>query len=154
MLPASTDRVPSHTAARSNEQIRQDTEQSIARCATAGPAAISWRLTELDHKWDIERTLEANAATVGLVGLTLGATVDRRWLLLPAAVATFLLQHALQGWCPPLPVFRRMGIRTRSEIDAERHALKALRGDFRDLPTVTNGSAQVDAAHLLSVMQQ
>lgn len=154
MLPASTTRVPSHTAAHINEEIRRNTEQSIARCAAEGPAAINQRLVELDHEWDIERTLEANAATIGLVGLTLGATVDRRWFLLPAAVATFLLQHALQGWCPPLPVFRRLGIRTRSEIDIERYALKALRGDFRNLPTETNGSAQMNAASLVSVMQQ
>lgn len=152
MLPASTARVPGHTAAHLNEQIRHDTEKSIARCAAAGPAAIDQRLVELDQEWDIERTLEANAATVGLLGLTLGATVDRRWFFLPTAVATFLLQHALQGWCPPLPVFRRLGIRTRSEIDAERYALKALRGDFRDLPVAPDGATHVDATRLLAVM--
>lgn len=46
-------------------------------------------------------------------------------------VGGFLLRHAVQGWCPPLPVFRRLGARTQSEIDHERYALKALRGDFR-----------------------
>jgi hypothetical protein len=49
-------------------------------------------------------------------------------------VATFLLQHALQGWCPPVPLFRSLGVRTASEIDEERYALKALRGDFEDVP--------------------
>ena len=48
-------------------------------------------------------------------------------------VAGFLLQHAVQGWCPPLPVFRRLGFRTQTEIEEERYALKALRGDFRDV---------------------
>jgi hypothetical protein len=64
------------------------------------------------------------------VSLSLGTFVDRRWYVLPGLVAGFLLQHALQGWCPPLPVFRRLGFRTASEIDYERYALKALRGDF------------------------
>ncbi|HET9942578.1 MAG TPA: hypothetical protein VFR05_04515, partial [Terriglobia bacterium] len=41
-----------------------------------------------------------------------------------------LLQHAVQGWCPPVPLFRRLGIRTQREIDEERYALKAMRGDF------------------------
>ena len=36
----------------------------------------------------------------------------------------FLLQHALQGWCPPVPILRRQGFRTRHEIDAERQALR------------------------------
>jgi len=34
------------------------------------------------------------------------------------------LQHGLQGWCPPLPLLRRLGIRTRGEIDREKYALK------------------------------
>ena len=58
---------------------------------------------------DIERTLEANAASLSLIGVTLGLTVDRRWLALPVGVAAFLLQHAVQGWCPPVPVLRRLG---------------------------------------------
>ncbi|AHM62364.1 hypothetical protein D770_20575 [Flammeovirgaceae bacterium 311] len=32
--------------------------------------------------------------------------VYKRWLILPGVVAPFLLQHSLQGWCPPLSVFR------------------------------------------------
>jgi hypothetical protein len=130
MLPTTVSRVPDHTDAAINARIRQQTQRNIARFQNAGPDAIERRLAELDAEWDIERTLEANAATASLIGLTLGAAVDRRWFLFPAIVAGFLLQHALQGWCPPLPVFRRMGIRTSYEIDQERYALKALRGDF------------------------
>ncbi len=130
MLPSTIDRVPAHTADEINSQIHRQTEASIAKYARAGSAAIEHRLKELDEEWDIERLLEANAATASLIGLTLGATVDRRWFLFPAVVAAFLLQHALQGWCPPLPIFRRRGVRTASEIDYERYALKALRGDF------------------------
>ena len=63
----------------------------------------------------------------------LALMVDLRWLALPVGVAAFLLQHAVQGWCPPVPVFRRLGVRTAGEIDQERYALKALRGDFDDL---------------------
>jgi hypothetical protein len=50
--------------------------------------------------------------------------VDRRFLALPAAVLGFLLQHAVQGWCPPVPVLRRLGFRTQTEIEDERHALE------------------------------
>jgi hypothetical protein len=34
-----------------------------------------------------------------------------------------VLQHAMQGWCPPVPLLRRLGIRTRNEIDREKYAL-------------------------------
>jgi hypothetical protein len=50
------------------------------------------------------------------------------------AVQGFFMQHALSGWCPPLPVLRRLGFRTQYEIEQERYALKALRGDFQELP--------------------
>jgi hypothetical protein len=143
MIPSTAHRVPESTAEHVNDEIRRRTEESIARCAAAGPEAIDRRLAELDREWDIERTLEANAATAVLVGLTLGATVDRKWFIFPAVVAGFLLQHAVQGWCPPLPIFRRYGVRTQTEIDYERYALKSLRGDFRGLPA--NGETRDSA---------
>src|SRR5881392_829583 len=130
MIPSTVERVPQHTAGHINEQIRRQTEQNVARFA-ADPAAIDRRLAELDREWDIERTLEANAVTVSLLGSALGFTVDRRFFALPVVVSGFLLQQAMQGWCPPVPLFRHLGFRTTSEIDYERYALKALRGDFR-----------------------
>jgi hypothetical protein len=145
MLPSTTRRVPEHTPDRYNEAIRRQTEENVARSAAAGPEAIARRLEELDREWDIERCLEANASSVALVGLGLGAFVDRRLFLLPAIVAGFLLQHALQGWCPPVPLFRHLGFRTAAEIDEERYALKALRGDFRNVP-VGDGRASVSVA--------
>jgi hypothetical protein len=133
MLPATTTRVPLHSPQRYNEAIRRQTEENVADVASGGPEAVERRLRELDREWDMERALETNASIVALIGLGLGAFVDRRFNVVPAAVCGFLLQHALQGWCPPVPLFRRLGIRTASEIDYERYALKALRGDLRSL---------------------
>lgn len=129
-LPATTQRVPLHTSDEWNARIRAATDANVARHAAQGGPAIERRLQELEHEWDIERTLEANASSLMLLGLGLGALVDRRFLILPALVGGFLLQHAVQGWCPPVGLFRRFGVRTASEIDHERYALKVLRGDF------------------------
>ena len=115
-----------------NELIRRRTEMSIAYFAQ-NPDQIDRRLRELDAEWDIERVLETGSSTLTLTGLVLGITSSRKWLLLSLAVQGFFMQHALQGWCPPLPIFRRLGWRTRDEIDRERFALKALRGDFEGL---------------------
>jgi hypothetical protein len=139
MSPSTTERVPRHTPERYNQEIRRRTEENVARYAAAGPAAIDRRLEELDREWDIERTLEANASSLCLAGVALGTFADRRFYLLSGLVAGFLLQHALQGWCPPVPLFRRLGFRTAEEINQERYALKALRGDFRGLPADGNG---------------
>ncbi len=143
MLPSTSQRVPSHTCEKVNEQIRRETQQRVERFRGASRAAINQRLEELDHEWDTERTLETNAATLAVTGCILAATVNRRWVYLPMVVTGFLLQHALQGWCPPLPIIRRLGVRTMREIDEERVALKALRGDFNSL-TTNNGASSAN----------
>jgi hypothetical protein len=129
MVSATRSRVPRHTAEHINRRIQQEMEDRIEYYAEHRDE-IDERLAALDREWDIERTLEANAAGLAFTGVVLGAFVDRRFLVLPAAVTAFLMQHAVQGWCPPLPLFRRRGVRTATEIETERYALKALRGDF------------------------
>lgn len=131
------DRVRAHTDPEINDRLDASRLEDVAALVGASPAEITRRLHELDKEWDVERTLEANAAALTLVSLLLGSTRSRGWFALSAAVPTFLLQHAVQGWCPPLALLRRLNVRTRREIDAERTALKALRGDFEGLtPTV------------------
>ena len=132
MLPTTAGRVPENTANRVNEEIRRQTAENVARYSGADRATIDRRLKELDAEWDTERCLETMASTFTLIGLGLGLTVSRKWLALPVVVQSFFLQHALQGWCPPLPVLRRLGVRTATEINQERNALKALRGDYRN----------------------
>lgn len=102
------------------------TRRKVARYARARPEMIRRRLAELDQEWDARRTLEANAALASLAGLLLGRTVNRRWYLLPAVAAAFLLEYAMQGWCPPFALLRRMGVRTPREIEEERRALHAV----------------------------
>lgn len=145
-MQKSSERVPEHTAPEVNREIRQKTLENVAKYAPGGSSVIQWRLDALDREWDIERLLEANAATFSLIGLALGVLFSPWFLLLPFAVAAFLLQHALQGWCPPLPIFRRMGVRTRQEINYERYALKNLRGDFNEVPPAPPENTTPDRA--------
>jgi hypothetical protein len=97
------------------------------------PQLISERIKQLDKEWDIERLLEINMAVISIVGNILAAFVSIYCLILPTILMLFFIQHAFQGWCPPLPLLRRFKIRTRYEIDREKYALKAIRGDFSDL---------------------
>lgn len=140
MFLATTERVALNTNNEVNERIRRETDARIGWLAGAGRGAIDQRLAELEEEWDIERCLETMAPTITLTGLALGLGVSRKWLLVPIVVQSFFLQHALQGWCPPIPVLRRLGVRTSKEINDERIALKALRGDFeQDDAAVGNG---------------
>ena len=126
MLNSSVDRVPRSTAPQINERIRRQTVRNLTKFRGAPRVAIEARLEDLKQEWDIERAIEANAATVALIGVILGAFFSPWFLLLPAAVCVFLLQHALQGWCPPVPMLRRLGYRTQPEIEAERLALRRM----------------------------
>lgn len=137
---APPDRVRAHSSREQNQRIDAQTQQCLERYATGDREAISRHVDALDREWDVERYLQMNAGIVSLSGVVLGAMVSRRFLVLPAVVFGFFFQHATQGWCPPLPVFRKMGVRTRREINQEKFALKALRGDFEHVspPTPTD----------------
>jgi hypothetical protein len=141
------DRVRAHTAADVNGRIDDTMRDRLFSYSTRSDTEISTRIDALDREWDIERYLEVMAPSFALTGLTLGLLGSRKWLLFSSAVLAFLVQHAVQGWCPPLAVLRRLGVRTRREIDEERYALKALRGDFAGLPpdAPRNRVTRVDA---------
>ena len=102
-----------------NREIENRIAESV-RWHAAHPQGIDRRLRELAEEWNTERMLEADAATLSFTGVVLGGTVDKRWLALSALVTAFLFQHAVQGWCPPVPILRRRGYRTSREIETER----------------------------------
>ena len=124
------DRVRANTSDEINRRLDRQSEARVRGYEQKSPAEITGRISELDREWDMERWLETNAAAIAFTGLMLGVTHSKKWLLVPGIVLPFLFQHAVQGWCPPVPVLRRLGVRTREEIDREKYALKVLRGDF------------------------
>ncbi|HSU54736.1 MAG TPA: hypothetical protein VLT36_11810 [Candidatus Dormibacteraeota bacterium] len=133
-------RTPPPGATRVEQSTRREVNQKISRRtqATVASAAVSLdhierRLAELDREWDIERALQTNFGIINVASIILGGLVARPWFLLTGVAAGFMAKHALEGWCPPVPVLRRLGFRTAREIAQERYALKALRGDFEDV---------------------
>jgi hypothetical protein len=133
------DRVRAHTDKDVNQKIEERTERHVLHAASAPERTISRRIDALEKEWDMERYLETNAAAIAFSGVVLGLFANKKFLAIPVIVLPFLFQHAVQGWCPPVPLFRRLGVRTRKEIDAEKYALKAVRGDFDNLPVANNG---------------
>jgi protein tyrosine phosphatase (PTP) superfamily phosphohydrolase (DUF442 family) len=138
-------RVPPRAAHQAGRDMADTLERRVAYYA-AHPAEIDARLAALEREWELERVLVAKAATLSIGGALLGIFADRRFFVVPAAVGALLLQHAVQGWCPPVSLLRRLGFRSAREIDAERHALKALRGDFDRVPYQYDPAARGRAA--------
>ena len=133
ILPATSERVRMHTKEKINSRINNYTNENINYYKNTRNDVISSRIEELDHEWDIERVLESNAAVATLITISLGLhTKDKKWFLFSGVISAFLLQHAFLGWCPPLAIFRRMGIRTSTEINEEKLFLKYFRGDFKN----------------------
>lgn len=141
---ANRDNTRNATSPSLNQKIDELTKENILELSHDFKSdEVDHRIKELEKEWDMDRTLMANASTLSLTGVVLGSTVNRNWFVLPGVVASFLLWHAIQGWCPPLPIFRRFGYRSRKEIDIEKNALKALRGDFYNLKDDNNLSRDI-----------
>jgi hypothetical protein len=133
-MTVSPDRIRARTAASVLRRIDEDTQRRVEALAAAGPVAIADRLHDLDREWDTDRTIELEASTMALAELALGIFARPAFLAIPAIVGGAVLAHAVTGWYPLLPLFRRLGTRSAREIERERHAVKALRGDFDRVP--------------------
>lgn len=130
ILPPTSKRVLLRTDPKINAEIRNQTVRNLNIFKNCSEPDISERIRSLSQEWDTERVLEVNASMLVLLSSYLGIKTGRIWFLLTGAAAVFMLQHALQGWCPPLPFIRKWGVRTADEIYAEKTALKLMRGDF------------------------
>ncbi|HEX6124151.1 MAG TPA: hypothetical protein VFZ23_02140 [Pyrinomonadaceae bacterium] len=129
--------------AEENDLVRRNTAQEVNQtldtrmadrvrgyAARGDSNELSARIEELEQEWSIERLIETEASIMGLTGLGLGAFINRKFLAVPAFVGAMVLLHGVQGWYPMLPLFRRLGFRSREEIDREKFAMKVVRGDF------------------------
>lgn len=116
------------------EEIDAKIEENIRFYATQPPEAISRRIEELDHECDLDRTMALYGSGIGLGTILLSFIGGKKWLVLGGTALGFLLKHSLDGTSPVIPLLRKFGVRTRSEIYREKYALKILRGDFEDMP--------------------
>ncbi|PWI57414.1 YgaP-like transmembrane domain [Sulfoacidibacillus thermotolerans] len=140
--PPTTRRVALHTSRAIIREIEARTIANVARYSLRSGEAVSHRLSQLEREWDTDRIIEAMAGTFVVMGTLLGVTINRRWFFVSALAGGFLVSHAFSGWCPSLPVLRKLGARTAEEIAEERMALKVLRGDFKPTTHVHEALAQ------------
>jgi polyferredoxin len=124
-MVGTTERILRHTSPFATERIRQRTEDRLRALATSR-ADIPERLAALEFEWDIERCIFMGASIMSLLSFLLALLFGWGWLLIAVVISTFLLVHATHGWAPPLPILRRLGVRTMREIDDERAALRAM----------------------------
>lgn len=136
--------------AHSGQEIQKRNEQALEErirfYAAQPPEAISRRLEELNQECDVDHCMMTNVAGLALGGVVMSFLGGgRKWLLVSGTALTFLLMQGMQRSNPLTDYFRRKGLRTRAEIDAERYALKLLRGDFESVHAEETSSKQYPA---------
>ena len=146
------DRVRDHSPQHINLRIARNIDITVQHCIREGREALVERLAEIDREWDIDRVLMANFSIAGGLTYAVGLHhflqrpffgLGRRrtgLLYVLGAQLGFLLMHASIGWCPPLLVWRRMGVRTKSQIELERSLLLAALEP--PLPSTQNKNAE------------
>lgn len=120
--------------------IRRDVtcelECRVRALAEAGPAAIDERLAELDRVWTAGRAAKAALGVAVVAGLGLGLAVNPWFFLLPIAGGGILIEYVFSRQSVLGAMFRGMGLPSGADVEREKLTLKALRGDFKHLPTV------------------
>jgi hypothetical protein len=134
------------------QKIDEQIERNVAFYASQPDEVIAERIRELQREWSINRFLQAKVAAMGLLGGILGFAVSKKWALLTIGGFGFLLFHGLRGYDPRIAPLRRLGLRTRSEIDRELYALKTARGDFKNLSAERAAQASVPVHEILQAV--
>lgn len=108
-------------------------KDSVRFYGSLGSQAVSDRLRALEDEPDLETVATLALAGSGVLALAFGILGSRLWKLLAWMALPLIFAHARGRLSAPGEFLRTLGLRSRKEIQEEKYALKALRGDFRDL---------------------
>jgi hypothetical protein len=124
-------------------------EDQVARLADAGPEAVDERLAQLENEWSVGRAAKVSAAVLAL-GAAAAELAGRRRIsvLLALTAGTCLCPYLHNRQSVVGQLLCRFGFRPGPEIDRERTALRALRGDFRYVPTLHDVESHDDISRL------
>lgn len=128
-LPSTQTKVTETTPDHINQQIELETEARINHYKRQDSQTIKARIAQLDREWDTEKVLKVTMTGIALSSSLLTLTANKKWAFLSGTACAFMVQYALQGWCPPLSLIRLNGVRTTSEINLEKQALRNLLED-------------------------
>jgi hypothetical protein len=119
-------------ATQNNGPINR-TLDNIRFYGSLGREGIDERIRALEDEWDVERAVTVALSGAGVAGLVVGLLGSRVWRLLAWIALPLLFLFGQDKWKPSEGILKSLGLRSRREIQDEKYALKALRGDFRDV---------------------
>ena len=113
-------------AARAN---REKIAQNVS-FYKANPRGIETRLEALDEEWSVDKVLQIFTGGASVAAFWFSLTKSRLFNIVPAILGGGAIAYGITGKSPAADLVRRLGFRTRDEIEGERMALLAVRGDF------------------------
>ena len=116
-----------------NGKTEARVRENVRYYGAMGGEELSERIRHLEEEWDRDRMLMGMASGLGFFGLLAGLVGGKSWRVFTWMSLPILFLHALGKWVPPAEALARMGARSRREIEEEKYALKALRGDFQGI---------------------
>jgi hypothetical protein len=120
------DRIRAWSPVHVNERIDHETQARVRRFVGRDRSEILQRIERLDREWDIDRAFMALFAVANGIAREQSLRGRRGWKTIARIQNAFLLGYATIGWAPPTSVLRRIGFRTRNEIDVEKRALESI----------------------------
>jgi len=108
-------------------------KDSVRFYGSLGSQSLSDRLKALEDEPELETVAILGLAGAGVLALIFGLLGSRMWRLLAWLVLPLIFAHARGRLAAPGQFLKTLGLRSRKEIEEEKYALKALRGDFRDM---------------------
>jgi len=108
-----------------------------------GKEGLTERIRSLDDEWDAEKFVLVALSGTSIFGMVMGLVGSRLWRVLTWASLPLLILAGQEKWRPSEGILKTLGLRSRREIYEEKSALKALRGDFKqvDTPSGVEGEA-------------
>ena len=128
------------TAQRIDSETK--TWDNVRLYGSLGKEGLTERIRSLEEEWDMEKFVTVSMAGMGLFGLVMGFFGSRVWRVLTWISLPMLFLYGQEKWRPSEGMLKSLGLRSRREIDEEKYALKALRGDFQQVDSASGSEGE------------
>jgi hypothetical protein len=117
---------------KTRDEINRDTLRSIQQYSGRPIELVRKRIEDLEEEIPLEALIYRGGVliTIGALTLLLLRRKSRAAWIFAVAIGALQLQYSYQGRNAVTNTLRKRGFRSRKEIEAEKYALQALRGDF------------------------
>ncbi|HKP96046.1 MAG TPA: hypothetical protein VJ385_09845 [Fibrobacteria bacterium] len=140
----------SETPERIDSESR--TWDNVRYYGTLGKEGLTERIRSLDEEWDAEKSIVVALSGAGLFGMVMGLAGSRFWRVLAWISLPLLFLAGQEKWRPSEGILKALGLRSRREIYEEKSALKALRGDFRQVDAASGEEGEAFARNSARAM--